>query len=99
MNLKGTQVIDKKLMDSALLEFQEKAEMKFMSGIEEHNPKGDKGMLVMDLRKRISSAKEEVIDLWFYLCSIQEWLTGDIEDNLTPEEEWDIEVAHKLQDG
>lgn len=99
MTLKGTQVIDKKLMDSALSEFQKKAEKKFLSGIKEHNPNGEKGMLVMDFSKRISSAKEEVMDLWFYLCSIEEWLTGDIQDELTPEEEQDLDIAIKLQNG
>ena len=99
MKLKGTQVIDKKLMNSALAEFQKKAEKKFQSGIKEHNPNGGKGMLAMDFSKRISSAKEEVMDLWFYLCSIEEWFTGDIQDELTPEEEQDLDIAIKLQNG
>ena len=72
MNLKGTQINDKVLMNSGLKEFKKKAKKKFMSGIEEHNPNGDKGMCMMSMQQRVSSAKEEVMDLWFYLCSIED---------------------------
>lgn len=68
----GTQVHDKFLMDQGLKEFKRKAKKKFLSGIKEHNPKGDKGMCVMSMKDRIKCAKEEVMDLWFYLCSIEE---------------------------
>jgi len=67
-------------MDHALKEFQEKARKKFLSGIKEHNLNGDKGMINMHLKQHIDSAKDEVMDLWFYLCGMQEWLTGDIEN-------------------
>ena len=71
MKLKGTQEFDKKLMDEGLKEFKKKAKKKFMDGIKEHNPNGDKGMCMMSMKDRVSSAKEEVMDLWFYLCSIE----------------------------
>lgn len=84
MKLEGTQLDDKKLMDSALGEFQAKARKKFLAGIKEHNPYGncDKGMMKMDLKEHINSAKDEVMDLWFYLCGMHEWLTGEIEEEM-----------------
>ena len=69
--MKGTQKDDAELMETALKEFQERAREKFLAGIQEHNSKGDKGMLRMDITERIKCAKEEVIDLWFYLSSIE----------------------------
>lgn len=72
--MKGTQISDKNLMDEALSEFTDKAVEKFLSGIEEHNPDGTKGICMMSVRDRIKNAKEEVIDLWFYLCSIEKGL-------------------------
>ena len=72
MKYKGTQINDKVLMNSALKEFQQKAKKKFKNGIKEHNPEGDKGMFMMPIKSRISCAKEEIIDLWFYLCAIED---------------------------
>jgi hypothetical protein len=72
MSLKGTQIHDQVLMDKALKEFRKKAKKKFMGGIKEHNPKGDKGMCMMSMKERVKCAKEEVMDLWFYLCSIED---------------------------
>lgn len=69
--LKGSQVQDKELMDKALKEFNENAKTKFLAGIQEHNPNGDKGMCNMTFNQRIKSCKEEVMDLWFYLCSLE----------------------------
>ena len=69
--LKGTQKDDKRLMETALQEFQDRARKKFIDGIFEHNPEGDKGMRKMSFEDRIKNAKEEVIDLWFYLTSLQ----------------------------
>lgn len=71
MKLKGTQIHDEILMDLGLKEFKKKAKKKFMNGIKEHNPDGNKGMCMMSMKDRVSSAKEEVMDLWFYLCSIE----------------------------
>lgn len=70
-SLKGTQKDDKRLMERALDEFQDRARKKFIDGIFEHNPEGDKGMCKMSFEDRIKNAKEEVIDLWFYLTSLQ----------------------------
>ncbi|MBL18693.1 MAG: hypothetical protein CMC82_02540 [Flavobacteriaceae bacterium] len=71
----GTQKDDKELMDSALKEFNQRAKKKFMNGIKEHNPRGDKGMCMMSIEARVSCAKEEVMDLWFYLHSIEKGIT------------------------
>jgi proline dehydrogenase len=72
MKLKGTQINDVVLMNLGLKEFKKKAKKKFMNGIKEHNPDGDKGMSLMPMMEKVSSAKEEVMDLWFYLCSIED---------------------------
>lgn len=86
--MNSSQLKDKKLMEHALNEFKIKARKKFLAGIEEHNASGDKGMMKMHLRQHIDSAKDEVMDLWFYLCGMQEWLTGDIQHrDGVPEEE------------
>lgn len=69
--MRGTQYDDAKLMDKALEEFQKKARAKFIDGIFEHNPDGTKGMCRMSFEDRIKNAKEEVIDLWFYLTSLE----------------------------
>lgn len=71
--MKGTQVNDTELMEKALKEFQDRAKSKFLAGIKEHNPDGDKGMCRMGFEDRIQSAKEEVIDLWFYLTSLENY--------------------------
>ena len=70
--MKGTQFDDAKLMDKALKEFADSARTKFLNGIKEHNPNGDRGMCKMSFEERIKAAKEEVIDLWFYLNSIED---------------------------
>ena len=72
MSTIGTQKDDKELMKSALKQFKKRAKKKFTSGILEHNPKGDKGMLMMPMIERVRCAKEEVIDLWFYLHSMED---------------------------
>lgn len=69
--MRGTQYDDAKLMEKALEEFQQKARSKFIDGIFEHNPDGTKGMCRMSFEDRIKNAKEEVIDLWFYLTSLE----------------------------
>ena len=75
MSTIGTQKDDKELMQSALKEFKKRAKKKFMDGISEHNPKGDKGMCRMSMRDRVRCAKEEVIDLWFYLHSLEDGIS------------------------
>ena len=71
--MKGTQLDDVALMEKALKEFYERAREKFLAGIDEHNPDGEKGMCNMSFEHRIKSAKEEVIDLWFYLTSLEKY--------------------------
>ena len=100
MKLKGTQINDKVLMNSGLKEFKKKAKKKFMSGIEEHNPNGDKGMCMMSMKQRVSSAKEEVMDLWFYLCSIEDGIEETrmflVKEGLASPKDC-IEEAHAMQ--
>tara|TARA_Y100000004_G_scaffold165945_1_gene197233 strand:- start:7297 stop:7563 length:267 start_codon:yes stop_codon:yes gene_type:complete len=68
----GSQKDDKKLMDTAIKQFKKKAKKKFLNGIREHNPKGDKGMRVMTKQQKFEAIKEEIIDLWFYVISAEE---------------------------
>ena len=69
--MKGTQIKDAELMHHALAEFQITAKKKFLDGIMEHNPQGDKGMCNMTFEQKIKSSKEEIMDLWFYICSLE----------------------------
>ena len=62
---------DEEIMEEALAEFQKKARSKFLSGIKEHNPKGDKGLDRMTLEQRVKACREEIIDLWFYLFDLE----------------------------
>ena len=63
---------DKDLMEQALNCFEYDARQKFLQGVKEHNPNGDKGLERMTLKQKIKACQEEVIDLWFYLASIEE---------------------------
>jgi len=94
MKLTGTQVWDKGLMDKALKDFNKHAKKKFLSGIKEHNPDGLKGICMMSMKDRVSSAKEEVMDLWFYLCALEDGIdmttgllikSGLNDEEMTPE--------------
>ena len=70
-DLKGSQVDDHRLMAEALKEFNDKAREKFEAGILEHNPKGEKGLLQMSMLDQVKASKEELIDQWFYLFSLE----------------------------
>lgn len=85
--LKGTQIQDKELMDTALEEFKEKASAKFLAGIQEHNSNGDKGMCNMTFNQRVKSCKEEVMDLWFYLCSLEQLSQGVESEDVSEQSE------------
>jgi hypothetical protein len=68
---------DEELMEDALEQFQHHARAKFLKGIQEHNPNGDKGLSRMHMIQKIDACKEEVTDLWFYLYALeQELLDG-----------------------
>lgn len=87
MTLKGTQRDDKALMDRALLDFKKTSRKKFIDGIYEHNPDGTKGMCKMTFEQRIKSCKEEVIDLWFYLCSLEQLSQGVESEDVSEQSE------------
>jgi len=63
---------DEDLMKLALLRFEKRARHKFLQGVQEHNPDGDKGLERMTLKQKVQACQEEVIDLWFYLASIEQ---------------------------
>ena len=63
---------DEDLMEQALHCFEKRARHKFLQGVQEHNPDGDKGLERMTLSQKVQACQEEVIDLWFYLASIEQ---------------------------
>jgi len=63
---------DENLMELALVQFKKRARSKFLQGVQEHNPNGDKGLENMTLSQKVKACQEEVMDLWFYLASIEE---------------------------
>ena len=63
---------DMELMVRSMDEFNIEARKKFLSGIEEHNSDGTRGMNKMSLKQKVKAIKEEAIDLWFYACSLEE---------------------------
>lgn len=65
---------DEEIMEDALEQFQFLARNKFMAGIREHNPDGSNGLSRMTLLQKVDSAKDEVMDLWFYLYAIEQKL-------------------------
>ena len=69
--LKGTQLDDAVFMNKAIEEFQDRFREKFLEGIKEHNPNGDKGMIQMTIDQKIKEAKKEVMDLWAYLHALE----------------------------
>lgn len=62
---------DHELMEEALENFDEMAHAKFMAGIMEHNPDGDKGLARMKSDDLVLAVKEEIIDLWFYVAELE----------------------------
>lgn len=62
---------DEELMEEALENFDEMASAKFMAGIMEHNPNGNKGLARMKSEDLVLAVKEEIIDLWFYLAELE----------------------------
>tara|TARA_R100000808_G_scaffold1169_2_gene5519 strand:- start:11825 stop:12043 length:219 start_codon:yes stop_codon:yes gene_type:complete len=62
---------DEEIRDDALVAFSLRATAKFNSGIREHNPNGDRGMMKMTQLQRIKAAQEECMDTWFYLYSME----------------------------
>lgn len=62
---------DEILMEVALADFAVKARNKFKAGIKEHNPNGDKGLSRMTADQKLKAIREECIDLWFYIASLE----------------------------
>lgn len=74
--MKGTQKNDLNLMNKAMDSFNTKARKKFIDGIFEHNPNGDKGMHLMNTNKCIDAIQEEIVDLWFYTENLKIKING-----------------------
>ena len=60
------------LMRRALADFDEQAEEKFTAGVEEHNSDGSRGMHKMTRKQILKAIREEIIDLWFYVKSLED---------------------------
>jgi len=60
------------LMRRALSEFNQEAFDKFTAGVEEHNSDGSRGMHKMSKKQKLKAIREEIIDLWFYVKSLDE---------------------------
>jgi hypothetical protein len=65
---------DPEIRDIALNQFTSFALPKFNKGIEEHNPRGDKGLWKMNEIQLIKALKEEAADTWFYLNALEQKL-------------------------
>jgi hypothetical protein len=57
------------IRDAAIAEFIQLASNKFDAGQKEHDGRRDKCNLVQ--RVNLAQAKEEVVDLWFYLSALE----------------------------
>jgi|TARA_R100000388_G_scaffold2215_1_gene3076 hypothetical protein len=62
---------DEEILEEALERFAKEAREKFMAGIREHNPDGSRGMSRMTMEQKLRSCREEVMDLWFYLHTME----------------------------
>ena len=71
---------DPELMKLALSDFQIRAKEKFEAGIREHNPNGNKGIMRMKILDKIKCAKEEIMDLWFYVSALEQHITDQLDD-------------------
>lgn len=71
MNIPEGKRKDIELMEKAIDKFNEKSKNKFLKGIEEHNSDGNNGMHKMTKDQTIEAIQEEIIDLWFYLQSLE----------------------------
>lgn len=67
-----TQAYDKSLLEKSVNEFQAKAKKKIQKRIKKHNRNSKKEICMMSMKDRITSAKNEVLDLWIYLCAIED---------------------------
>jgi hypothetical protein len=65
---------DPVLRELALKEFAEMARQKFDSGIEEHNPNGDRNLSRLDPLDLIKQQKLEIIDAWYYTICLEKKL-------------------------
>ncbi len=62
---------DSEIKHAALTEFVAEAPRKFDVGMLEHNPEGKKGLWRMSEAQLVDAAKEEVIDLWHYIVTLE----------------------------
>ena len=65
---------DEVIMERALQRFEGEAREKFMAGIQKHNPDGSRNLTHMPLEQKIKNCKKEIIDLWFYLNTMEDKL-------------------------
>ena len=67
---------DTELLALGLRKFQVEAEVKFIAGIQEHNPDGDRHLCRLEPLKIVQQMKQEAIDQWFYCCALEQKLNA-----------------------
>ena len=78
---------DPELRDAAVAEFIKFAEPKVNSGIEEHNPNGDRGLWRMSPLQLARAVKEESAEMWCYACALEKRLMA-LQKEFQPETEF-----------
>ena len=76
---------DEELREVGLDEFAELARKKFDEGIREHNPNGERNLCRLTPLALIEQQKNEIIDQWFYVCSLESILRGEQQSGLAAE--------------
>jgi len=72
----GTDAVttDKQLLEIGMAKFGKEAVSKFLAGMAEHNPNGNKHLCRLSARQLLEQQKYEIIDQWFYLCALEQKL-------------------------
>jgi len=72
----GTDAVttDKQLLEIGMAKFGKEAVAKFLAGMAEHNPHGNKHLCRLSVRQLLEQQKYEIIDQWFYICALEQKL-------------------------
>ena len=76
---------DEELREVGLDEFAELARKKFDEGIREHTPNGERNLCRLTPLDLIQQQKNEIIDQWFYVCSLESILRAEQQSGLAAE--------------
>ena len=72
----GTDAVttDEQLLEIGMAKFGKEAVAKFLAGMAEHNPNGNKHLCRLSARQLLEQQKYEIIDQWFYICALEQKL-------------------------